>query len=63
MLEKYLFQPVTNKLSFWTNVRRNRPRNLRNPLGSKPATVRLSIGTEHIDDIIAGLEHGFNSIK
>ncbi len=31
--------------------------------GIKPNTVRLSIGTEHIDDIIADLEHGFNSIK
>jgi len=30
--------------------------------GIKPATVRLSIGTEHIDDIIADLEHGFESI-
>ena len=28
-----------------------------------PATVRLSIGTEHIDDIIADLERGFNSIS
>lgn len=31
--------------------------------GIKPSTIRLSIGTEHIDDIIADLEHGFNSIK
>lgn len=31
--------------------------------GIKPTTVRLSIGTEHIDDIIADLEHGFESIK
>ncbi|MGI6711145.1 MAG: O-acetylhomoserine aminocarboxypropyltransferase/cysteine synthase family protein [Bacillota bacterium] len=31
--------------------------------GIKPTTVRLSIGTEHIDDIIADLEHGFNTIK
>ena len=31
--------------------------------GIKPNTVRLSIGTEHIDDIIADLEHGFESIK
>lgn len=31
--------------------------------GIKPATVRLSIGTEHIDDIIADLEHGFDSVK
>ena len=28
--------------------------------GIKPNTVRLSIGTEHIDDIIADLEQGFN---
>jgi O-acetylhomoserine (thiol)-lyase len=31
--------------------------------GIKTTTVRLSIGTEHIDDIIADLEHGFDSIK
>ena len=31
--------------------------------GIKPTTVRLSIGTEHIDDIIADLEHAFNAIK
>lgn len=31
--------------------------------GIKPNTIRLSIGTEHIDDIIADLEHGFQSIK
>lgn len=26
-------------------------------------TIRLSIGTEHIDDIIADLEQGFNAVK
>ena len=31
--------------------------------GIKPNTVRLSIGTEHIDDIIADLEEGFAAIK
>ncbi|WP_434510444.1 O-acetylhomoserine aminocarboxypropyltransferase/cysteine synthase family protein [Desulfitobacterium sp. AusDCA] len=31
--------------------------------GIKPTTVRLSIGIEHIEDIIADLEHGFESIK
>ena len=31
--------------------------------GIRPATVRLSIGTEHIDDILADLEHGFETIK
>ena len=31
--------------------------------GIKPNTVRLSIGTEHIDDIIADLENGFAAIK
>lgn len=31
--------------------------------GIKPNTVRLSIGTEHIDDIIADLKHGFNAVK
>lgn len=28
----------------------------------KPNTIRLSIGTEHIDDIIADLENGFNAL-
>lgn len=28
----------------------------------KPNTIRLSIGTEHIDDIIADLQYGFNAI-
>ncbi len=31
--------------------------------GIHPTTVRLSIGTEHIDDIIADLQHGFDAIK
>lgn len=31
--------------------------------GIKPNTVRLSIGTEHIDDIIADLEQGFAAIR
>ena len=30
--------------------------------GIKVNTIRLSIGTEHIDDIIADLEHGFEAI-
>ena len=30
--------------------------------GIKPNTIRLSIGTEHIDDIIADLENGFASL-
>lgn len=30
--------------------------------GIKPNTIRLSIGTEHIDDIIADLKDGFNKI-
>lgn len=30
--------------------------------GITPSTIRLSIGTEHIDDIIADLENGFNAI-
>ena len=30
--------------------------------GIKPNTIRLSIGTEHIDDIIDDLKNGFNSI-
>ncbi len=30
--------------------------------GIKPGTVRLSIGTEHIDDIIADLENGFAAV-
>ena len=31
--------------------------------GIKPTTVRLSIGTEHIDDIIADLKQGFETVK
>lgn len=31
--------------------------------GIKPNTIRLSVGTEHIDDIIADLQHGFESVK
>ena len=31
--------------------------------GIKQNTIRLSIGTEHIDDIIADLEDGFNAVK
>ena len=30
--------------------------------GIKINTIRLSIGTEHIDDILADLEHGFAAI-
>ena len=32
-------------------------------IGIRPTTVRLSIGTEHIDDIIADLQHGFEAVK
>ncbi|MBQ7758805.1 O-acetylhomoserine aminocarboxypropyltransferase/cysteine synthase family protein, partial [Anaerotignum sp.] len=31
--------------------------------GIKPNTIRLSIGTEHIDDIIADLQGGFDAVK
>lgn len=31
--------------------------------GIKANTIRLSIGTEHIDDILADLAHGFESVK
>ncbi len=31
--------------------------------GIRPNTIRLSIGTEHIDDIIADLENGFSAIN
>ena len=31
--------------------------------GISPSTIRLSIGTEHIDDIIADLENGFAAIQ
>lgn len=31
--------------------------------GIRPTTVRLSVGTEHIDDIIADLKAGFDAIK
>lgn len=29
----------------------------------KPNTIRLSVGTEHIDDIINDLQNGFNAVK
>lgn len=31
--------------------------------GIKPNTIRLSVGTEHIDDIIADLQNGFDKLK
>ncbi len=31
--------------------------------GIRPNTIRLSIGTEHIDDILADLEQGFAAVK
>lgn len=31
--------------------------------GIKPNTIRLSIGTEHIDDILADLQKGFDAVK
>ncbi|MBQ7543411.1 MAG: O-acetylhomoserine aminocarboxypropyltransferase/cysteine synthase [Synergistaceae bacterium] len=31
--------------------------------GIRPTTVRLSIGTEHIDDILDDLRHGFEAVK
>lgn len=31
--------------------------------GITPTTIRLSIGTEHIDDIIEDLKHGFAAVK
>lgn len=31
--------------------------------GIKQNTIRLSIGTEHVDDIISDLENGFNAVK
>ena len=31
--------------------------------GIKQNTIRLSVGTEHIDDIISDLENGFNAVK
>ena len=31
--------------------------------GIKPNTIRLSIGTEHADDIIADLQRGFDAVK
>ncbi len=31
--------------------------------GIRPTTIRLSIGTEHIDDILADLEHGFAAVR
>ena len=31
--------------------------------GITPTTIRLSIGTEHIDDILADLEQGLAAVK
>lgn len=31
--------------------------------GIKPNTIRLSIGAEHIDDLLADLEHGFSVVE
>ena len=31
--------------------------------GIRPTTIRLSIGTEHIDDILADLQQGFEAVK
>ena len=31
--------------------------------GIRPNTIRLSIGTEHIDDILADLEAGFDAVR
>jgi O-acetylhomoserine (thiol)-lyase len=31
--------------------------------GITPSTVRLSVGTEHIDDIIEDLSNGFDAVK
>lgn len=31
--------------------------------GIRPNTVRLSVGTEHIDDILADLQRGFDAVK
>ena len=31
--------------------------------GIRPNTIRLSVGTEHIDDILADLEKGFAAAK
>ncbi|MGX8703591.1 MAG: O-acetylhomoserine aminocarboxypropyltransferase/cysteine synthase family protein, partial [bacterium] len=31
--------------------------------GIRPGTIRLSIGTEHIDDILADLENGFKAVQ
>ena len=31
--------------------------------GIKPNTIRLSIGTEHIDDILADLDQALNAVK
>ena len=54
------------------DVERDRKNGCYNPLllqeelkdqGISQSTIRLSIGTEHIDDIIADLEKGFSAIK
>ena len=30
--------------------------------GIRPNTIRLSVGTEHIDDLLADLERGFQAV-
>ncbi|MBR6959454.1 MAG: PLP-dependent transferase [Clostridiales bacterium] len=32
-------------------------------IGINPGTIRLSIGTEHIDDILADLQKGFDALN
>ncbi|MDR0496383.1 MAG: O-acetylhomoserine aminocarboxypropyltransferase/cysteine synthase [Treponema sp.] len=39
------------------------PENELHKQGITPSTIRLSIGTEHIDDIIADLEAGFKAVE
>ena len=31
--------------------------------GIRPNTIRLSVGTEHIDDLLADLQRGFDALK
>lgn len=33
------------------------------PQGIRPGTIRLSIGSEHIDDILADLEQAFSAVE
>ena len=52
-----------SKNSGWSSGRNSLKTDIMKEQGIRPNTIRLSIGTEHIDDIIEDLETAFQSIK